>query len=193
MVIWRLLRRLILSLLTFVMIGLIGLVGFYFWVNYNDNFHAVQDGVVYRSAQMSVESLEKHIEAEHFQTVVNLRGSNPNQEWYRSESKFLNAKGVQLIDIPLSSSSRVKPDQARAYIDLIANSPKPVLIHCLNGSDRTGLISAIYLMQNGIDEITASKQLAMTYGHFPFGPWADTKAMDLSLKEFISTLQPGTD
>jgi protein tyrosine phosphatase (PTP) superfamily phosphohydrolase (DUF442 family) len=172
----------------------IGALGVYYvWVNYNDNFHTVQKEVVFRSAQMSTDALKKHINAEHIQTVVNLRGANPDKSWYQEESSLLSASGVTLIDIPLSSSTRVKPEDARRYIDLISNAPKPVLIHCLNGSDRTGLISAIYLIQNGVDEVTASRQLAVKFGHLPYGPWSDTKAMDESLDEFITTLQPGTD
>jgi len=193
MVAWRVFKQLILTLIGIAGITLIGLIGFYYWINYNDNFHTVQDGVVYRSAQMSPEALKKHLESERIQTVINLRGSNPGQEWYRLESSLLSNSGIKLIDIPLSSSTRISPDEARTYIDLINNASKPVLVHCLNGSDRTGLISAIYLLQNGLDEITASKQLSIKYGHIPYGPWADTKAMDVSLKNFIAILQPGTD
>ena len=193
MVAWRIFKRLTLSLLSLIGITLIGLCGLYLWINYNDNFHAVQEGVVYRSAQMSPESLKKHLESEQIRTVINLRGSNPGQEWYRLESNVLNNAGITLIDIPLSSSTMYKPDEIRTYIEKINSAPKPVLIHCLNGSDRTGLISAVYLLQNGIDETTASKLLSLRYGHIPYGLWANTKAMDVSLKNFIAILQPGTD
>jgi protein tyrosine phosphatase (PTP) superfamily phosphohydrolase (DUF442 family) len=187
------LKRVVILAIVVSLAGVSALGVYYLWVNYNDNFHTVQNELVYRSAQMSADSLKKHINAEHIRTVVNLRGANTDKSWYQEESALLSAGGVTLIDIPLSSSTRVKPEDARRYIDLISNAPKPVLIHCLNGSDRTGLISAIYLIQNGVDEVTASRQLAVKFGHLPYGPWSDTKAMDESLDEFISTLQPGTD
>ena len=189
----RFLKKLVVSFLTIGIIGAIALGGFYLYVNFDDNFHAVKEGVIYRSAQLSGPSLENHITAENIKTVVNLRGANPAKDWYTTESSVTKKNGITLIDIPLSSSQRIKPDDARAYIELINQAPKPLLIHCLNGSDRTGFISAVYLIQNGVDEITASQQLALRYGHFPHGPWVDTKAMDESLADFINTLQPGTD
>ena len=192
-VILRIFKRLVFSLLIFGLAGLLTLGGFYLYVNHNSNFYAVQEGVIYRSAQLDAGNLEHHIAAQKIKTVVNLRGENLDKDWYKTESNVSKLHGVTLIDIPLSSSRRIRPDEARAYIELINQAPKPVLIHCLNGSDRTGFISAVYLIQNGVDEITASHQLALKYGHFPHGPWRDTKAMDDSLADFINTLQPGTD
>lgn len=192
-VILRFLKKLVVSLVTIGLIGLLFLGGFYLFVNYDDNFYALKDGVIYRSAQLDANALEKHIVSQNLKTFVNLRGPNPDKDWYRTESNIAKKNGITLIDIPLSSSERIRPDQARTYIDLINQAPKPLLIHCLNGSDRTGFISAVYLIQNGVDEITASHQLALRYGHFPYGPWSDTKAMDESLNDFINTLQPGTD
>jgi len=192
-VILRIIKRLFVSLFIIGLVGLLTLGGFYLFVNHNSNFYAVQEGVVYRSAQLDAANLENHIAAQKIKTVINLRGANLDKDWYKTESNVSKLHEVTLIDIPLSSSQRIKPDEARAYIELINQAPKPVLIHCLNGSDRTGFISAVYLIQNGVDEITASRQLALKYGHFPHGPWRDTKAMDDSLADFISTLQPGTD
>jgi len=192
-VILRFLRKLLVSLLSLGLLAALVISGFYLYVNYNDNFHEVQEGVVYRSAQLDGPALENHITMQGIKSVINLRGANPDKDWYKTEFSITKKNGITLIDIPLSSSQRIKPDEARAYVDLISNAPKPVLIHCLNGSDRTGFISAVYLIQNGVDEITASKQLALRYGHFPHGPWVATKAMDDNLNDFINTLQPGTD
>ena len=192
-VILRFIKKLGVSLLVLGVIGLLALVGFYLFINYDGNFYAVKDGEIYRSAQLDAISLQNHISTQNIKTVVNLRGANPDKDWYKTESSVTSKNGVTLIDIPLSSSHRIKPDEARAYVELINQAQKPVLIHCLNGSDRTGFISAVYLIQNGVDEITASQQLAIRYGHFPHGPWVDTKAMDESLNDFIGTLLPGTD
>ena len=192
-VILRYLRKVLVALLSLALLASIVISGFYFYVNYDDNFHEVQEGLVYRSAQLDGPALENHITLQGIKSVINLRGANPDKDWYKTEASIAKTNGLTLIDIPLSSSQRIKPDEARAYVDLISNAPKPVLIHCLNGSDRTGFISAVYLIQNGVDEVTASKQLALRYGHFPHGPWIATKAMEENLNDFISTLQPGTD
>jgi protein tyrosine phosphatase (PTP) superfamily phosphohydrolase (DUF442 family) len=186
-------KRITIALLCFALASLAVAGGFYLWVNYNGNFHTVQEGELYRSAQLDANALAEHIAKEHIKTVVNLRGANPDKPWYQAQSNLAKSKGVVLIDIPLSSSQRIKPDDARAYVDLIKSAPKPVLVHCLNGSDRTGFISAVYLIQNGVDEITAAQQLSIKFGHFPHGPWVDTQAMDQSLNAFIGTLLPGSD
>jgi hypothetical protein len=48
--------------------------------------------------------------------------------------------------------------------------PKPVLIHCHGGADRSGLAAAVYLLlytDTPIDE--ARRQLSWRYGHFAYG------------------------
>lgn len=192
-VVLSILKRLLQTLVAALVFVLLGGGGFYIYLNYDGNFHPIREGVAYRSAQLDAQALAGHIASENIKTIVNLRGANPSKEWYSNEARIAKQSGVTLIDIPLSSSEFIKPAEARAYVDLINNAPKPVLIHCLNGSDRTGFISAVYLMQNGVDEITAGRELSLRYGHFPHGPWVATKAMDQSLNAFIQTLQPGTD
>nr|WP_234894951.1 tyrosine-protein phosphatase [Sinorhizobium meliloti] len=45
-------------------------------------------------------------------------------------------------------------------------APKPILIHCQAGADRTGLAAMLYLQQiAGIDEEISERQLSVRYGH----------------------------
>jgi protein tyrosine/serine phosphatase len=63
-------------------------------------------------------------------------------------------------------------------IALMRDAPKPILIHCLAGADRTGLASVIYLQQIAhIDEDTAEWQLSPIYGHLNL-PFLKAYAMD---------------
>jgi hypothetical protein len=55
-----------------------------------------------------------------------------------------------------------------------------LLVHCRNGADRSGLVSAIYLAEiQGVAVDEAIGQLSLYYGHFP---WliSETGAMDES-------------
>ena len=42
------------------------------------------------------------------------------------------------------------PSQARKILLSIMNSPKPLLLHCMAGKDRTGVFSALILLANGV-------------------------------------------
>ena len=49
------------------------------------NFGTVVPGRVYRSAQLSGEALSARIREHGVRTVLNLRGPNPDETWYRRE------------------------------------------------------------------------------------------------------------
>ena len=44
----------------------------------------------------------------------------------------------------LSAYRDVSVEQMDEIIKLIEQAPKPILIHCESGADRTGLVSALY-------------------------------------------------
>lgn len=115
--------------------------------------------------------------------VVNLRGSNDGKAWYDEEIRASQALGLQHFDVALSAQHELSPAQIDAVLAMIERAPKPVLIHCNGGSDRTGLISAAWLFAHGSSKAEADAQLALRYGHFP---WlgSKTSAMDRSLDAF---------
>ena len=61
---------------------------------------------------------------------------------------------------------------------LLRSAPKPVLIHCQSGADRSGLVAALYeytIAARPLEE--AQEQLSLLFGHFPY-LWSRTGAMD---------------
>jgi hypothetical protein len=67
----------------------------------------------------------------------------------------------------------------------LATAPKPILIHCKNGADRSGLVGALYLYtQEGRPAEVAYRELSISRGHFPYLFWRDTIAMDDSFQRF---------
>ena len=99
---------------------------------------------------------------------MNLRGDHTGDKWYDEEVKEEKISGVQHYNFRMSSSKRLTKEQAIALIDLMKNMPKPILIHCRSGSDRTGLASALYVagVKKG-SEFDAELQLSILYGHIP--------------------------
>lgn len=89
----------------------------------------------------------------------------------------------------LSPKKKVSPIRSEKVISLINRPPKPILIHCMAGADRTGLIAAVWkLRQQKETSQKAYKQLSIYYGHFPW-LWSETKAMDQSFWNYMKYLR----
>ena len=87
--------------------------------------------------------LDRTIRREGIKTVLNLRGSNPDQPWYRAERSTTLAAGATQVDVHLASDQWLSRAQARTLVRVLDTSEYPVLIHCEWGSERTGLVAAM--------------------------------------------------
>jgi hypothetical protein len=134
-----------------------------------DNFSPVVPGRVYRSAELSRASLEKYVARFRIRSVVNLRGSNPDKAWYHRENATLAERGIRLYDIRLSSVVVPTPTQVRELIWLFDACPRPVLMHCESGCDRTSMAAAIWvLLQEGCTVADARGQLGLAHWQLPW-------------------------
>ncbi len=102
------------------------------------NLHRVTP-TLYRSAQprpADVAALRKL----GIRTVVSLRSFNDDEKVFRDS-------GVKLVRIPINTWN-INDTQVAAALSAIRQAQKdgPVLLHCLHGADRTGVISALYRM-----------------------------------------------
>ena len=142
-----------------------------------ENFHSVIPGCVYRSGQLSSESLEDHATREGIRSVINLRGANPGEEWYESECAVARRQDLKFYDLPVDSQCPTTPE-LRELLQVLEQCPKPVLIHCQSGIDRSGIVAAISILlldESGSIE-QAETHLGWRYGHMP---WCD----NLSVQE----------
>jgi protein tyrosine/serine phosphatase len=146
------------------------------------NFHTVVAGEFYRSAQPSPTELEAYIRRYGLKTVVNLRGAHPHARWYKDEKRVTEALGVKMIDFRMSASRELSAAKAETLVAMLKAAPKPILVHCKAGADRTGLVSVIYASQvAGIDEEDAEEQLwPIVYGHVGVPLLSPSFAMDVS-------------
>ena len=148
-------------------IGMLALIGFLGVQQYTGNFHAVVEGEVYRSAQMTGSQLSDYTAKVGLKSVLNLRGAAPGADWYEAELADSTRLGLTHADFALSASREVTNEEAAQLIALMKALPKPLLIHCKQGADRTGLLSALYLASiKGVDVDTADDELSIAYGHF---------------------------
>ena len=150
------------------------------------NVHVIVAGQAYRSAQLAGWQLAGTLEHYRIRTVVNLRGANPGEAWFDRELVVSREHGVGHVDFGLSAGEELSDEQLDALAALLRAVPKPVLIHCAGGADRTGLAAAVY--RYAIEHVpsdTAAAELSFRFGHLP---WlvARTRAMDRSFDRYMA-------
>ncbi len=140
------------------------------------NFHKV-DKDIYRSAQLFSFNMPFYIEQNNIKSILNLR-SDMHKNWYKDEIKIASDYNITHYDYPIGDREVQTIKKMNDILDIIKKAPKPLLIHCKAGADRTGLSVALYLSEVKKDE-NPQKALSLLYGHFPwFG--SKTVAMDKS-------------
>jgi protein tyrosine/serine phosphatase len=149
------------------------------YLKLSGNFHEVIAGEFYRSAQPSAERLEAYVDRYKIRSVINLRGSSVGAKWYTEEIAEAGKLGLVHIDFKMSASRELTIDQVRQLMQVMRDAPKPMLVHCKDGADRTGLAAVIYAQQiAGIGEEQAEFQLSPYYGHVGIPLLSPTFAMD---------------
>lgn len=150
------------------------------------NFHAVEEGILYRSAQLSEAQFASHIREKGIRSILNLRGNNAGSAWYDEEMEASTAAGIRHVDYPISARRDLTDGEVSEIVSLLRDLPRPVLVHCEAGADRSGLVAAIYefvFRKQPADE--AAEQLSFRFGHFP---WLGnrTVAMDRTFERITS-------
>ena len=145
--------------------------GAYLGVQYlTGNIHEVIAGEFYRSGQLSGTKLAGAIERYQIKTVLNLRGDS-QRKWYQDEVATTKRLGVQHINFQMSARRTLTAEQTQQLLEIMRTAPKPLLIHCEGGADRTGLASVLYMQQiAGVNEDVAELQLSPLFGHLNI-PW----------------------
>jgi protein tyrosine/serine phosphatase len=149
------------------------------------NFHAVAPGVLYRAAQPSRDELDTFGRRYGIKSVLNLRGAHPGKAWYDDEIATSRDLGLIHYDFPLSAKRFVDATQIARLLAIIRRAPKPLLVHCESGADRSGLAAALYdYAIAGQSAAEAHRQLSLAYGHFPY-LISRSRAMDASFWAFV--------
>jgi protein tyrosine/serine phosphatase len=164
-----------------IAVSFLALLGYLAVLHFNGNFHTVVEGELYRSAQVKGDQLAQYTEKVGLKSVLNLRGASPDAGWYKDEMAESARLGLVHADFALSASREVTNAEAEQLIALMKLLPKPLLIHCKHGSDRTGLLAALYLASiKGVDVDTADDELSLAYGHFAVPYLSSAYPMDIS-------------
>lgn len=174
-------RRIILGAGLSAALGAAAMAGYLGYQQSIGNFHAVVEGEVYRSGQLSPDALAEVHRSYGIRSILNLRGTYPGEAWYDAEVAEAARLGIAHVDFEMNASIQLTDPDAEQLIALMREMPKPLLVHCRHGSDRTGLAMSLYLAAiRRADEATAEGQLSLWFGHFAVPVLSDAWPMDES-------------
>ena len=122
-----------------------------------NNFHEVVPGEIYRSAQLSAGTLEKVVEEHGIQTVVSLRRPTLEKSWYKNEKAVAKSLGVAHYDIAMDLTFSPRIDHLLELRNLLEDAPKPLLVHCKAGADRTGLAAVMAKLLDGSSSLEEAR------------------------------------
>ena len=116
---------------------------------------------LYRSGQPDDEGF-RTIERAGIKSVLNLR------EYHRDDDEAAGTT-LKLLHYPVAAGSVTEQD-IENILKLLRTAPKPVLVHCWHGSDRTGITVAAYrIVEQGLSVEEAEKELTDDrFGHHEF-------------------------
>ena len=124
---------------------------------YRKNFRVVEDGVLYRSGQLTPAGLERVIHDYGIKTVVTFRDADPEKspeppdKWEEGLARKLGINHVRLpvrAWVPGENGLAPADENVQKFVALMRDPAKhPVLVHCFRGVHRTGTYCAIYRME----------------------------------------------
>ncbi len=136
------------------------------------NFKVVVPGLVYRSAQPRAGQLDRWIHRYGIKTIVNLRGNDSPD--YQMEEEISTQHHIQIYHIQLSAYQRIASQRLNTLIDILESAPRPILLHCREGNDRSGTASALAAWMIGQEDYALAKKQAYVLP----GPWKHKKGED---------------
>jgi protein tyrosine/serine phosphatase len=120
-----------------------------------DNLGIVKAGAIYRSAQPDWEL--HNLEKLKIKTVLNLRKS--------SEKDDVETFQMRSIEVPLNVFDNIDATEFDRVIDTMNNSDlQPLLVHCRQGQDRTGVICACYRLRIDGWSLEEAEEEMQSYG-----------------------------
>jgi len=136
---------------------------------FKNNLHEVVPGRFFRSAEMNPSDLSKTIKEHGIKTVIDLRLeiADNDAEQGITEKEVVEKAGGSYLHIPFSSARANQKEQLEQLLDAFDSVKTPILVHCSSGTHRSGVASAIWLIEKeGAPIEQAENQISAKYGYF---------------------------
>jgi protein tyrosine phosphatase (PTP) superfamily phosphohydrolase (DUF442 family) len=150
------------------------------------NFDQVAPGV-FRSNHPHESRLRAYRD-QGVKAVLNLRGENDTPA-YLMEREACAELGLDLISVKFAARGAPNRDKLLELFDAFDTIKRPFLMHCKSGADRAGLVSVLYLLDQGTPLAETRKHLSMKYLHLK---WTKTGIQDAFLDVYAARLEQGS-
>lgn len=107
----------------------------------------VEEGQIFRSAQLSRHLVKETLERNHVQVVIDLTWDDPTEVNHEAELRAIAELGIERGLFPLKGDGTGDVHIYAAAVAAVARAvreKKPVLVHCFAGAHRTGGVVALY-------------------------------------------------
>jgi hypothetical protein len=134
------------------------------------NFHWVVPGEAARAMQDWAGFLAPFLKKRGIRAIINLRGRNDDLSWWQKETRTAKSLGIDHLDAMLDSRKLPTRAMLMTLIESFDAAPKPFLLKCSGGQDRTSLAAALYLIHRGGWGAMAAAEAQFArfpYLHFP--------------------------
>lgn len=142
---------------------------YHFWIDHEflrypwTNFDQIAPGV-FRSNHPTRSRFRAYAE-QGIRAILTLRGGE-TQPHFLLEKKACRDFGLAFYCVPMSARHAPSVAQLTDVFAVLDQIERPFLMHCKSGADRTGLISALYLLEyEKADLDQARRQLSFRYVH----------------------------
>ena len=151
------------------------------------NFRVVDDGVLYRSGQLSLPGFRRTVHDYRLKTVVCIREGNRNDD--QAEEEHCRQNGIRFVRLaprnwgPIDGIVPADEELGKFFEVMDDKANYPVLVHCFAGAHRTGAYVAVYRMEyDGWSNEQAIGELR-TCGYATFDG-------DLDINNFLRSYRP---
>jgi hypothetical protein len=135
------------------------------------NFHWVVPGEAARAAQAwGPVGMGPFLEKRGIRALINLRGRNDDLSWWKKETAGAKTRGIAHLDAMLDSRKLPTRAMLERLMQCFGQAPKPFLLKCSGGQDRTSFAAALYLIHSrGWEayDMAAAQFARFPYLHFP--------------------------
>ena len=136
----------------------------------------VEPGMIYRSGMLSEHVVEETLTRHGIRVIVSLVNEEYGRADQNAERRVADKLGIERLVFPLDGDGTGEVDvyaQAVAAIDRARKAGRPVLVHCVAGTNRTGGVIAVYRL------LVQGKRPAQAYAEMRHYRWDPRDNPDL--------------
>jgi len=119
------------------------------FIDFLYDFRWVREGEAARSSQAHFGGLGRLMKRHGLAAIINLRGENSDLSWWRYEKRVCAALGAPHFDAMLDSRKLPTRPMLACLMQAFDQAPRPFLLKCSGGQDRTALAAELYLIHQG--------------------------------------------